>query len=111
MYLGEVCRKVEDVTSKKVSSSTVCRIIQRHGFTRKKIQQVALQRSIAYRGDFMAEMHFTVEHMIVWLDETGCDKRDHARKFGYAMKGEQPSCHRFLHRGQRISAVSAMCTT
>jgi len=25
----------------------------------------------------------------VWIDETGCDKRDNIRKFGYAMRGER----------------------
>ena len=44
---------------------------------------------------------------IVWLNKTGCDKRDHVRKMGYAMKGERPVYKRILHRGQRISAVAA----
>ncbi len=95
-----------NVTSIWVSSSTVlCHIIYRHAFTQKIIQQVALQRSIAYIGDFMAEMHFyTVEQM----DETGCDKRDHIRQFGYAMKGEQPSVLSsiFCIEGKNISCVS-----
>jgi hypothetical protein len=71
---------------------------------------VALQRSGVYRGDFMAEMEFFNIDQIVWLDETGCDKRDHVRKMGYAMKGERPVYKRILHRGQRISAVAAMCS-
>ena len=110
LYLSEVCRKIEDITGLKVTPSTVCRIIKRHGFTRKKIQQVALQRCSQYRGDFMAEMQFFNVDQIVWLDETGCDKRNIIRKFGYGMRGERPVYHRFLQRGQRISAVVAMCT-
>ncbi len=74
---------VANVTGLTITASTVCRIIQRHGFTRKTIQQIALQRCDEYRGDFMAEMDF---FEIVWLDETGCDKRDHVRKMGYAMR-------------------------
>ncbi len=58
----------------------------------------------------MAEMQFFNIDQIVWLDETGCDKRDHMRKLGYAMRGMRPVCKRLLHRGQRISAVAAMCS-
>ncbi len=43
LYLGEICQKMEHIAGVKVSTSTVCRIIQRHGFTRKRVQQVALQ--------------------------------------------------------------------
>lgn len=110
LYLGEICKTIETSTGIKASCSTVCRIIQRNGFTRKKIQQVALQRSIEFRGDFMAEMQFFSIDQIVWLDETGCDKRDHIRRFGYAMRGEYPACHRFIQRGRRVSAVAAMCS-
>ena len=92
-----------------MSSSTICRLIQRNGLTHKRIQQVALQRSDEYRGDFMAEMDFFDISQIVWLDETGSDKRDNIRKFGYSLKGQRPVYHRLLHRGKRISAVAAIC--
>lgn len=97
------------LSGNKQTHSTVCRLLHRHGLTRKRIQQVAIQRSSIFRGEFMAEMDFFSIDKLVWLDETGCDKRDHIRKMGYAMKGERPVCKRILHRGQRISAVAAMC--
>lgn len=58
----------------------------------------------------MAQIDFFNIDQIVWLDETGCDKRDHVRKLGYAMRGERPVYNRLLHRGKRISAVAALCT-
>ena len=97
LYLNEICQKVFDVSNIMVSAPTVCRIIHRHGFTRKKIQQIALQRRIQYRGEFMAEVQLYKKEQFVWIDETGCDKRDNIRKFGYAMRGERPVYHRFLH--------------
>ena len=110
LYLSEVRHRIEEITCIQVTPSTLCRILHRHGFTRKKIQQVALQRSSEYRGDFMAEMQFFNVNQLVWVDETGCDRRDNVRKMGYAMKGERPVYHRHLHRGQRISAVAALCS-
>ena len=56
----------------------------------------------------MAEVHLYNTAQYVWVDETGCNNKDHIRKFGYAMKGDYPVCHRIFHRGQRISAIAAM---
>ena len=108
VYLSEVCQKIETLTGINVSSATVCRVIHRNGFTRKKIQQVALQRSVEHRGRFFAEVQFHRVSQFVWVDETGSDRKDQIRKFGYALKGESPVYHRLLHRGRRISAIAAM---
>ena len=108
-YLSELCHAVEDVCGKRVSPSTVCKVIRKHGFTRKKLQHVAKQRSLQYRGEFMAEMYH--RDCFVFIDETGCSSKDHTRKFGYAMRGESAVDHRWLHRGNRISAIAAMTTT
>ncbi len=110
LYLSELCQKVLRITDIQVSPSTICRIIHRNGLTRKKVQQVALQRSIVYRGDFMAEVQMYSADKFVWVDETGCDKKDQIRRFGYALRGEYPVYHRFLHRGKRISAIAALST-
>ena len=32
------------------------------------------------------------------------------RKLGYALRGERPVYHRWLHCGQRISAIAALAT-
>ena len=74
----------------------------------KKVQQVALQRSVAYRAAFMSEALLFRKEMFVWVDETGCDRRDQVRKYGYALRGERLVYHRFLYRGTRLSAIVAM---
>ncbi len=108
LFLREVCQKVNNITGVQVSASTVCRILHNHGLTRKKVQQVVLQRCAQYRGDYMAEvLPYDLSHF-VWVDESGCDKNNHIRKFGYALKGEPPVSHRILHRGKCISAIAAM---
>ena len=72
--------------------------------------QVAKQRSVEFRAGFMSHaLQFPLE-FFVWVDEAGSDRRDHIRKFGYALRGETPVCHRFLVRGTRVSAIAAMCT-
>ena len=46
--------------------------------------------------------------MLVWVDETGCVKRDLLRKYGYSFRGMRAECKRLLVHGTRISAI-AMC--
>ena len=75
LYLGEICQRIDSTFGIHITPSTVCRIIQRNGFTRKKIQQVAKQRSVEFRGRFFAEVHYHPEQF-VWVDESGCDKRE-----------------------------------
>ena len=110
LYLKEIQSKLEAETGIAVSTPTLCRIIKRHGFSRKKLQQVALQRSLEIRAKFMAEIQFFDTKQFVWLNETGCDKRDHRRRYGYSIKGTRPVCRRILHRGQRISGIAAIAT-
>ena len=54
-----------------------------HGFSRKKIQHIALQRLLSQRAAYMADISLFSRNMLVWVDETGCDKRDMLRRYGY----------------------------
>ena len=111
MYLNDVCQKMMMLTGIEVSPATIiCRIIHRNGCTRKKLHHVALQRSVECRGKFFAEILFYDVHQFVWVDENESDHKNCMRKFGYALSGESPICHRILHRGRRISAIAAMST-
>lgn len=108
LYLRELCQKIKEATGTTVSSSCVCKLLHRNGFTRKKISQIAKQRCVEFRGDYMARILHYPRDYLVFLDETGSDHRDHIRKFGYSMRGETPIYHRFLLRGNRISAIAAL---
>ena len=47
--------------------------------------------------------------MLVFVDETGSDKRTTYRRYGYALKGKRAIEERLLVRGKRYSAVGIMC--
>ena len=102
MYLSEVCQEAYEVFHLRLSPSTICRLLQKRGITRKKIRQVALQRREALRGAFMAHCFLFKREMFVWVDKTGSDARNSLRKFGYALQGVTPTTHRLLSRGKRI---------
>ena len=111
MYLGELCIEIMHVFGIEISPSTVCRTLRRYGLTRKKIRQVALQRSSELRGAFMAQCFLLKRDMLVWVDETGSDSRDNARRYGYALRGVTPTTHRFVYRGRRTNAMAAMASS
>ena len=46
--------------------------------------------------------------MFVFVDETGSDRRNAMRKFGYSFVGKTPSVSRLLVRGKRFSAIAAL---
>lgn len=108
LYLGEICDIVERMSGIWISKATICRLLKRHGLTRKKVRQIAAQRSDSLRGSFIAQVLLYRRELFVWMDETGCDRRHCMRKFGYAIRGDTPTYHRILVRGQRISAVAAI---
>ena len=59
---------------------------------------------------FMPEILQYPPEWLVFLDETGSDRKDHIHKFGYSLIGEPPVYHRFLGRGTRILVIAALST-
>jgi len=46
--------------------------------------------------------------MFVFVDETGSNRRNAMRKFGYSLVGKTPSVSHLLVRGKRFSAIAAL---
>ena len=46
--------------------------------------------------------------MFVFVDETGADRRNSLRKFGYSLRGKPATDHSLLVRGERISAIACI---
>ena len=56
LYLREIRQYLFNATGVEVSDASVCRIIRKHGMTKQKMRQVALQRCSELRARFMAEI-------------------------------------------------------
>ena len=48
LYLSDFTQQIYDITGVAVSYATVCRLLAKHGFTRKRVKQIALQRNCNY---------------------------------------------------------------
>ena len=55
-YLHELRGMLHEATGVCVSEATICRVLKRHGLTRKKVHLVAQQRSLKRRAEFMARV-------------------------------------------------------
>lgn len=81
-YLKEVCHHLDWY------NCTICRFLQRSHFSRKTLLNVARQRSEEMCEQFKSDCSYYQPDMLVFVDETGCDKRSAKRKFGYALRGK-----------------------
>lgn len=111
LFLHELQEILYCATGRKVHPSTICRTVKYHEFTRKKVQVIAFQRSEELRLQYMAEISAFPPEMIIWVDETGSDRK----KILYTSMGILFGlCHQVSHElkisGKRISAIAAMTT-
>ena len=100
IYLYEIQTKLESLFGVCVSTATICRTLQSMGCTRQVMRRVAIQCS-----DTLAEISIYDPRMFVWLDETGCDRRNTLRKCGYSLRGISICDYRLLVRGKRYSVI------
>ena len=84
-YLHEVQDQLFEVTGVWVHSSTICRTIKEHGFTRKRVCRIAIQQSEQLRIQFMAEISMYDPDMLIWIDETGSARRNSIQQYGYSL--------------------------
>ena len=80
----------------EVSLSTICRFLRDGGFTRKKLQKVALQQDKFLREQYILDVSVYSKDMLVFVDETGADKRNTLRKYGYSLRGRLQEAMSYL---------------
>lgn len=71
---------------------------------------IALQQSDELRLRFMVEILAFDPNMLLWIDETGSDRRNCIRQYGYSLRGVTPVSHQLRVDGKRISAIPILST-
>ncbi len=51
---------------------------------------------------------YSIIILLVFVDETGADRRNRLRKYGYSLCGKPSTDHALLYIGERVSAISCM---
>ena len=108
IFLCEIQREIEEMLLVSVSLSTICKFIYQSGFTRQRLRNVALQQDAFQREQYKSDVSVYTPEMFVFVDETGADRRNTLRKYGYSMRGRLALNHSHLIRGERISAIACI---
>lgn len=72
------------------------------------MQLIAQQRDEQLRAIFTIDVSLYSDDLLIFIDETGCDRRDALRKYGYGLRGRRVKCQKLLVRGEHISVIAAM---
>lgn len=79
ILLREIKAEVLHILEVDLDESTICRFFHAQGFTRQKMQLIAKQRDELKRASYAIEMSVYKPEMFIFLDETGCDRRNALR--------------------------------
>lgn len=93
-----------------IDSSTICKFLHQSKFTYQKLSLVATQQSTFLRQKFILDVSEYKQEMLVFIDETGTDKRKALRTHGYSLCGIPMKYHKPLVRGERMSAIAVLST-
>ena len=105
MYLHEIQTSLLQLTGTKHSNHL--QILTPSGIFPKKIKTYSSTEDL--KRQFLSDISLFEPHMFIFVDETGSDKRSTLHKFGYSFKGMHALAEKPLIRGQRYSAIAAMC--
>ena len=108
IYLHEIARELYDNLGVDVTLSTICMFLNKNGFTRQRLKITASQRDDFLRMQFISEVSLYDKDMMIFVDETGSDRRNSIRRYGYSIRGRPLVSEKMLVRGKRISAISCM---
>ena len=106
VYLREIKSELLSQLGLDITVSAICKFLHKAGLTRLKT--CAIQRYEALRTQFASDVSLYSTEMLVFLDETGTDRRDSCRKKGYTLRGKPARAQRLLVRGEHISALCLM---
>lgn len=108
IYLHEIQARLCDATGTMVHESTICRTIHHLGFTRKKIEHIAFQRSDDLRALFMSNISLFDPITLIWVDESGFQQRNSIRNYGYSLRGMRAEDHQLKLGKLSINVIGIM---
>ena len=103
-----VATELLDTIGVSISLSTICRFLQKIGFTHQRLRLAALQQDDFLRSQFALEVTIYNQDMFIFLDETGNDKWNSVRRYAYSLRGRPMVCQKLLVGGMKLSAIAFM---
>ena len=69
---------------------------------------IALQQDQDLRAQFTSDVSIYKRDMLIFIDETGSDRRDMLRKKGYSLRNKPPRAQKLFNSRERVSALACM---
>ena len=106
IYLREIQSEIIEEYGEELSLSFICEFLHKVGFTRQRLKITATQQDYLLRSQFVSDVSVYAPEMLIFLDETGSDRRDCIRHYGYSLRGRPLITQRLSSRGDRINVIA-----
>ncbi|BCS00026.1 uncharacterized protein AKAW2_50367A [Aspergillus luchuensis] len=107
LYLPEMQVFLLDEFSLHVSTSTISNALHRKGWSKKIARQKAKERNADLRDEYFHDIAEFRSYQLIFVDESGCDKRIGFRRTGWSPLGITPVQVSKFHRDQRYQILPA----
>lgn len=107
LYIEEMAIFLWDEFNVLPSPSSIKRALSQEGWKKKKAQQRATKQNPQLRGFYQHKLSEFNSCHLVFVDESGCDKRIGCRRTGWSPLGVTPVQVSKFHRGQRYQILPA----
>ena len=106
IYLREIQSEILQEYGEELSLSSICKFLHNVGFTRQRLRIIATQQDELLRSQFVSDVSVYAPEMLIFLDETGSDRHDCIRRYGYSLRGRPLVSRRFSNRGERNNVIA-----
>ncbi|KAI1839588.1 hypothetical protein JX266_014202, partial [Neoarthrinium moseri] len=107
MYRSELVEFLDDKFGIKVSERSIGRTLKSVGWTRKILRRVAQQRDDDLRDLYLHTIAQYKSYQLVFVDESGCDRRAGYRRWGWSPRGTSAVQVTRFGRGKRWHILPA----
>lgn len=107
LYLDEMVIFLWDEFQIQVTTCSISRALKYNGWSKKSAKQSAMERNADLRDAYFHFISDFCSYHLVYVDESGCDKRIGFRRTGWSPLGITPSQVTKFHGGQRYQILPA----
>lgn len=107
LYRDELVEYFYREFGRRVSERSIGRALHSIGWTRKTIRRIAQQRDDDLRDLYLHTIAQYKSYQLVFVDESGCDRRAGYRRWGWSPKGTTPVQVARFGRGKRWHILPA----
>lgn len=107
MYQEEMVAFLHEEFGTIVTTAAIGRALKKMGWTKKTTRRLAPERKAILRDFFFYELSEFSSFHLVFVDESGCDKRVGHRRTGWSPRGVAPVQVARFHRGERYHILPA----